>query len=99
LLGLLTPAKASQFTQLQALSPSGFAEFRSTLGGLFVALGLCTLLLNQPVLYLVLGIGWLATAAGRVLSIVADRGSHPRNYQATVFEAGIGFLLIAGQIG
>jgi hypothetical protein len=99
LLGLLAPTAASKFTQLQALSRSGFAEFRSTFGGLFVGLGVCLLLFNQPTIYLVVGIAWLATALGRALSIILDKGGEAKNYQGFVLEALVGVLLVVGNFG
>jgi hypothetical protein len=94
-LGLFAPARARALTQLEAPTPSAFGEFRSTFGGLFVGLGVATLVLGSTDAYLVLRIGWLATAVGRVLSIVADPdGRDSRNVQSLGLEAVIAILLL-----
>lgn len=96
LLGLLLPARAAAFTQLSALGPSGFAEFRATFGGLFVGLGLMLLVQQSPVLFQAVGVAWLLTALGRVVSIVVDPGGRDRrNYAGVAFEALVGLLLLA----
>lgn len=94
-LGLFAPEQARAFTQLESPTPSAFGEFRATFGGLFVGLGVTTLVLDSDDAYLVLGIGWLATAAGRVLSIVADPdGRDSRNVQSLGLEGVIAALLL-----
>ena len=94
-LGLFAPARARAFTQLEAPTPSAFGEFRATFGGLFVGLGVTTLALGSDDAYLVLGIGWAATAAGRILSILLDpNGRHPRNVQSLGLEGVIAVLLL-----
>lgn len=97
-MGLLIPNAASKFTGLQASNPSGFSEFRATYGGIFLALGIALLVVRQPILYQVIGIAWIAAAVGRIISVFMDNAKESRNFQAIVFEAIIGGLLLIGNI-
>lgn len=96
LLGLLAPTRASAFVGLKPLTPAGRSEFRATYGGLWIALGLVPLLSGEPLAYLMAGLCWALTAAGRLVSILLDRASDPRNWGATVFEGVFAALLLAG---
>ncbi len=97
-MGLFAPHAAAKFTGLEASNPTGFSEFRATYGGVFFALGIGLLLVRQPILYQVIGIAWIAAAVGRIISIFLDNARERRNFQAVVFEASIGALLLAGNI-
>jgi predicted membrane channel-forming protein YqfA (hemolysin III family) len=54
------------------------------------------LVVRQPLLYQVIGIAWMAAALGRIISVFLDNAKEPRNFQAIVFEASIGALLLLG---
>jgi hypothetical protein len=96
-LGLFTPHAASRFTGLNASNKTAFAEFRATFGGMFVVMGLIPLLTNEPLAYLMAGLVWLGAAAGRIISIIFDRGfDEPKNFGGVAFEAAFGILLLAG---
>jgi hypothetical protein len=97
-MGLFAPHAASRFTGLQASNPTGFSEFRATYGGIFLALGIALFVFRQPILYEVVGIAWVAAAVGRIISVFADNAKESRNFQAIAFEAGIGGLLIIGNL-
>lgn len=79
------------FLQTRPERPEAVAEARSTMAGFYLGLGLCSVLLAQPLLYMALGICWLCTAFGRLVSILSDRGSTLANWVWLVVE-----LLLAG---
>ena len=95
-LGLFFPRRAAAFTGLEAVTVPGRSEFRSTFGGLFLLAGLVPLLTLQPAAFLTLGLGWAGAALGRVVSILADKASDPKNWIAVLFEATFGSLLLVG---
>jgi hypothetical protein len=97
-MGLFAPHAVSRFTGLQASTPTGFSEFRATYGGIFLALGISLFLVQEPILYKVIGAAWLAAALGRILSVFVDNANEPRNFQAIVFETSIGLLLLVGNV-
>jgi hypothetical protein len=89
--------------------PGGFAEFRATYGGLFAAThGLAAMLSVHWVLVgafvtgsyaagaaLVLGAGWIGTAAGRLLSMIRDKAGTGFNKISCAVEFGTGVMIIA----
>ncbi len=94
-MGLLWPARAARFTGLSALHRTGFGEFRSTYGGLFVGLGLAPLVTGAPTANGVVAAAWLCTGVGRLVSIVFDGGAkEPRSFGALALETGLGLALM-----
>jgi hypothetical protein len=95
-LGLFLPNRAASLVGLSAMTPAGISEFRSTFGGLFILLGLAPLLTMNPASYLVAGLAWGGAALGRIVSIIIDGTSVPKNWFAVIFEAALGILILAG---
>ena len=94
-LGLFFPNAASRFTGLSAKDKTSFAEFRATFGGAFVVIGVIVLVTGDPIAQLAAGGLWVGAAAGRIVSIVVDRGYKERkNLVGVVFEAALGALLL-----
>jgi cytochrome c biogenesis protein CcdA len=60
--------------------PEAVAAARATMSGFYLGLGLCAILLAQPLLYMALGFSWLFTAFGRLVSILSDRGNTLYNW-------------------
>jgi hypothetical protein len=96
-LGLLAPNVASQLSGLTATGKAGFAEFRATFGGMFIAMGLIPILSGHPMAYFMAGTIWLGAAFGRIVSVVVDRGhSDPNNFIGIAVEAIFGILMLVG---
>jgi len=72
--------------------PEALSEARSTMAGFYLGVGLCCILLAQPLLYLVLGFSWLFTAFGRVVSMLSDRGNTAFNWVSVVIELVLAIL-------
>lgn len=102
--GLLDPAWAGKLVRLQAENgqPEGFAEFRSTLGGMFLGLHLAALLclILAPLsagaaACFILAAGWLSTAAGRVLAYRLDEDCRHTHVVRSIWIEVVAGLLIA----
>jgi hypothetical protein len=100
--GLFDPAWAGKLVRLQAENgqPEGFAEFRSTLGGMFLGLHLIALAFliwgGQEVgvaVCSVLGAGWLFTAAGRFMAYKLDDECQHKHVLTS-----IGIEIVAGAL-
>jgi hypothetical protein len=101
--GLLDPAWAGKLVRLQAETgqPEGYAEFRSTLGGMFLglhgaALSCMGLLKEQAGLAacLILSAGWLMTALGRTVAYCNDAECrHPHVVMSIGIEIVAGVLI------
>ena len=90
---VFAPRRVVGFTGLEPIGGRGVTELRAVLGGLFVALGLTPLFLG-PTAFLMLGIGYLAIAAVRAVSIVVDRSAVQSNIISLVSEIALGVILV-----
>lgn len=75
-------------------TPRGVAEFRVIHGG-FVLMGIYALVLNQPAMYTMVGLGWLGAAGARLLATVLDRPSLNATYIISfIFELAFGIMMV-----
>lgn len=65
--------------QLPADRRDGLGLVRSSLGGLYLGLGVMAVLLAQPMVYLAVGAAFAVSAFGALLSILTDGGVTARN--------------------
>ncbi len=93
LLALVRPTAVYGFTGLTAPGARGISEIRSIFGGLFLALGLAPLFLGETA-YVMLGIGYLAIAAVRLVSIFIDKSTDSSNLISLAIEIVLGVILI-----
>ena len=79
--------------------PEATSEARATMSGFYLGLGLCCILLAQPLLYMALGFSWLFTAFGRAVSMLSDRGNTLYNWISLVVELVLAALPLAFSLG
>ena len=72
--------------------PGVNTQARSTMAGFYLGVGLCCILLAQPLIYMALGFSWLLTAFGRVVSMLSDRGNTIFNWVSVVVELALAIL-------
>lgn len=96
LLGIFAPKTVEGIIGMTPQSKAGRSEYRSTYGGLFLALGVVPLLTLAPEAFAVSGVAWLFTAIFRTLSIFMDDASDSQNWGAVGFETFIAALLLVG---
>ena len=99
LLAFVAPRIAFQIARIEPRTPDAIAEGRASFGGVFLALGLGTILLAQPLVTLVLGGVWAMTALGRIVSMIFDRAVSTYNIGATIFEVLLAATALAGPLG
>ena len=92
LLCLVKPEAAYGFIGLTSSGPRGVSEMRAIFGGLFIALGVVPLILGGNT-YRMLGIGYLAIAAARTISIFFDHSFEQSNLISLAIEIVFGVLL------
>jgi hypothetical protein len=107
--GLFDPAWAGKLVRLQAEhgQPEGFAEFRSTLGGMFLGLHLAALIclgLSRGEAGIaaccILSAGWLFTAVGRFMAYKMDQDCQHRHVVISIgIEVVAGILIAVWPIG
>jgi hypothetical protein len=54
------------------------------MAGFHLGLGLCCVLLAQPLLYMALGFSWLFSAFGRIVSMMSDGGNTVYNWISVI---------------
>jgi len=92
-LALVKPTAVYGFTGLLADGPRGISEIRSIFGGLFIALGVAPFIFGETA-YQVLGLGYLAIAAVRLVSIFLDRSTASSNWISLGIEIVFGVILL-----
>ena len=65
---------------------NGVSEVRGPFGGMWAGLGLASILLAQPLVYLALGVAFAFCVIGRIISFAADRTFNIHCVVATLFE-------------
>lgn len=93
LLALVKPTAVYGFTGLVAEGARGISEIRAIFGGLFIALGIAPFIFGEAA-YQVLGFGYLAIAAVRLVSIIIDRSTASSNWISLAIEIVFGIILI-----
>ncbi|MDP2120236.1 MAG: DUF4345 family protein [Hoeflea sp.] len=98
---LVAPRASLKILRLQTAPdhPEALSEARGTMAGFYLGVGICALLLAQPLIYLALGAGWAFTALGRIISILSDRGVTGYNLVSVVIEAVLAALPLLYGLG
>lgn len=79
--------------------PNAIAEARSRMAGFYLGLGLCCLLLAQPLLYMALGASWAFTAFGRLIAMMSDGANTPYHWVSILIDATLAALPLAFAFG
>ncbi|KGF69683.1 membrane protein [Hoeflea sp. BAL378] len=98
---LVAPRLSFRILRLETAAdhPEALSEARGTMAGFYLGVGLCALLLAQPLIYLALGAGWAFTAFGRILSMLSDRGLTGYNLVSVAIEAILAAAALAYGLG
>lgn len=102
LLMFFAPRISLRILRLQTTEahPDAVSEVRATMAGFYLGLGLCCVLLGaQPFLYMALGVSWLFTAFGRLVSMLSDSGNTFYNWISLVVEVALAALPLAFAFG
>lgn len=92
-LALVKPTAVYGFTGLTAVGPRGISEIRAIFGGLFIALGVAPFFFGETA-YRILGVGYLAIALVRLVSIFVDKSTAQSNLISLAIEIVFGVILI-----
>jgi Domain of unknown function (DUF4345) len=101
LLCMFAPRISFRILRLQAHPnhPEALSESRATMAGFYLGVGLCCILLAQPMLWIALGVSWGFTAFGRLISMLSDNGNTLFNWISVIFEAVLAALPLAYALG
>ena len=93
LFSLFSPARAVSLTGLVPQGGRGLTEIRCLMGGLYIALGVTPFILGD-VAFTMLGIGYLAIALVRLVSIYLDKSGTQSNWMSLALELVLGVVLV-----
>ncbi|HSO48210.1 MAG TPA: DUF4345 family protein [Rhizobiaceae bacterium] len=88
---LVFPRSTLSILRLQTKpeNPEAVAESRGTMAGFYLGVGIVAILFAQPFLWMALGAGWAFTAAGRLVSMIFDRGFTSFNAMSLLLETAL----------
>lgn len=98
LLGAFAPSKAALLVSIEPKGKTGLSEVRATYGGLFLGMGLTSLVLQTKSAFTVAAACWLGAALLRMASLGLDRSRSVKNLRAIGVETGIGVLFGLGAV-
>lgn len=93
LFALFSPEKAVALTGLRPQGGRGLTEIRCIMGALYIALGVSPFFLGKTA-FTVLGIGYLAIAIVRMISIFVDKSASSSNWGSFALEFVLGVILV-----
>lgn len=101
LMMLFAPGLTFRALRLQTTPehPEAVSEARATMSGFYLGVGLASILLAQPLVYLTLGICWALTAFGRIVSMLSDNGNTVYNWAWLAAETVLAALALAFALG
>lgn len=79
--------------------PNAIAEARSRMAGFYLGVGLCCILLAQPMLYMALGASWAFTAFGRLIAMMSDGANTPYHWVSILVDATLAALPLLFVLG
>ena len=94
LAALVVPEEFARRTGLVAVGALGRSELRAVFGGVFVGIGLATLLVRTPDAHLVGGAAFLGGAAAKLLSAGLERGVLPAAVPGLLVDLVLGGLFV-----
>ena len=95
LVSAMRPAWVAGILENGLLSGRGISEFRVAHGGGMIGLALFALFVNHPLVFQLLGWGWLGAAIVRVLAYLPDRPKIDASYIAFLaIEIVLGIFLL-----
>ncbi len=98
LIGFFKPRLITDAQQITLASPMALSEARVVFGGLHLGAGSMALVLNDPSVYLTLGVAWSVGVLARLYSMVADKTSLQHSLPGIVVDAVMALLLLGGHL-
>jgi hypothetical protein len=96
LVGFFKPRLITDGQQIELRSPMAASEARVVFGGLHLGTGIMALALNEPLIYMTLGVAWSFGLLARFYSMVADKTSLQHSVPGIVIDAVMALLFLSG---
>ena len=98
LVGFFKPRMITTHQQIELGSPMALSEARVVFGGLHLGSGIMALALQEPLVYMTLGVAWSFGLLARFYSMIVDKTSLQHSMPGIVIDATMAFLLLSGLI-
>ena len=101
LIMLFLPRIGLRILRLQPVPshPEAVSEARATMAGFYLGVGISCIVMAQIWLYLALGLSWLFTAFGRMVSMVSDGANTPYNWISVIIELALAAMALGYGLG
>jgi hypothetical protein len=96
LVGFFKPRLITDGQKIELGSPMALSEARVVFGGLHLGSGIMALALQEPLIYMTLGVAWSFGLLARFYSMVADKTSLRQSLPGIVVDATMAFLFLSG---
>tara|TARA_R110002072_G_scaffold121605_4_gene255603 strand:- start:1606 stop:1965 length:360 start_codon:yes stop_codon:yes gene_type:complete len=98
LIGFFKPRAITASQQIELGSAMAVSEARVVFGGLHLGSGIMALALQEPLIYMTLGVAWSFGLLARFYSMVADNTSLKQSAPGIIVDAVMAFLFLSGLI-
>jgi hypothetical protein len=95
LVGFFKPRLFTENLGIQMNSALAVSEMRTVMGGLNIGLAVGALALQEPLVYITLGLAWLFGLLARFYSMLADKSGLKESIPAFVVDGGLAFLFLS----
>lgn len=97
LTGFFKPTAITDGCDIELTSAKALSEARGVFGGLMLGWGAVAFVLNDPSVFLALGVAWALATAARFYSMVADGSTMQDSIPPIIVDGGIALLVLSSQ--
>lgn len=94
LVAIFKPSVIEGFVSIKGIGKEGKSEVRATYGGFFAGIALYAIIIQNPIIFITLGIGWLSAAVVRLMTFSFGNAT-PKNIGGVIFESVIGLFCLS----
>lgn len=96
LVGFFKPRLITDAQQIELGGPMALSEARVVFGGLHLGSGVMALALNEPLIYMTLGVAWGFAVLARFYSMVVDKTSLQQSLPGIIVDGVMTALFLSG---
>lgn len=98
LAGFFKPTVITDGCEIDLKSAKATSEARAVFGGLMIGWGAMAFLLNDPSVFLALGVAWALATAARFFSMAADGSTVAESVPPIVVDGTLALLVLSSQL-
>ena len=98
LAGFFKPTVITDGCDIELKSSKAFSEARGVFGGLMIGWGVMAFVLNDPAVFLALGVGWALATLARLYSMAADGSTIQESIPPILIDGTIALLALSSRL-